>query len=264
MGMIEEKEKLASGFLTRESAALSLAAEMGVTIESNFKYEMLIKDLVSGLRNVTITGRVTYISQLKRFSQPDGKERAKRSIYIADKTGVAKVILWDDKATSISPESLIDKIVKLTHLSVRRRAGGKLELNAGSRSIIEIDPAEARSGDYPPLTLFTKSTNELSQYKGKRINILGLIERAHPITIFRRQNGAEGRVRRVEIADKTGKTILVLWDNNADLLSESHAGKYVIAFGMRVKERFDGRVELHSENRTQIIVMEGEPSGWSK
>ncbi|MEM2273282.1 MAG: hypothetical protein QXX56_03580 [Candidatus Bathyarchaeia archaeon] len=262
MRMIEEKEKLASGFLTRESAALSLAAEMGILIKPNFKYEILIKDLVSGLRNVTVTGRVIYISQLERFSQHDGKEKAKRSMNIADKTGVVKVILWNDKAISISPENLIDRIVRLSHLSVRRRAGGRLELNVGSRSIIEVDPKEIKSEDYPPLTLFVKKVNELSQYKGKTVNILGLIERVYPTTIFKRQDGTEGKVRRAEIADKISKATLILWDNNADLLSEFHAGRYAIVFGVRVKERFDRRLELHSGNKTQVITIEREPSGF--
>lgn len=262
--MVEERERLAGGFLTRESAALALAAELGIVIEHNFRYEMRIKDLVSGLRDVTITGRVIYISQLKRFSRPDGGEGIKRSIYVADKTGIAKVVLWDDKATSISPESLIDRIVRLSHLSVRRRAGGKLELNAGLRSTIEVNPDGIKNEDYPPLTLFTRSISELSQHKDKIVSVLGLIEQVYPVTTFKRQNGAEGRVRHVDLMDGAGKVTLILWDNHVDSLSVSQTGKYAIAFESRVKERFDGKIELHTTSRTQIIVMEKEPSGLVK
>lgn len=260
--MIEEKEKLAGGFLTRESAALALAAEMGVAIEPKTKYEMQIKDLVSGLRDVTITGRVIYISQLRKFTRSNGKEGVKRSIHVADKTGIAKVVLWDDMATSINPENLIDKIVRLSHLSVRRRAGGKLELNVVSRSIMEVEPIGIKSEDYPPLTLFTRSVNELPQCKGKSVNIIGLIEQVYPATIFRRQDGAEGKVRRVDLVDNTGRVTLVLWDDYINALSESRIGKYVITFGVRVKERFDGKIELHTRDKTQIIVVERKPSGF--
>lgn len=254
--IIEEREKLAGGFLTRESAALALAAELGIAIEPSFRYEMQIKDLVSGLRDVTITGRVTYVSQLRRFGRSDRGERIKRSIYVADKTGVARVVLWGDKAISINPEKLIGKIVRLSHLSVRRKAGGKLELNAGLRSAIEVNPSGIRDEDYPPLTLFTKNINELSQHKGKIINVLGLIEQVYPITTFKRQNGEEGKVRRIELTDKTGKVALILWDNYADIISESHIGKYAISFKVRVKERFDGRIELHTTKNAHIIIME--------
>lgn len=262
MRVIEEKERLSSGFLTRESAALSLAAELGVTIEPNLKYKMMIKDLVSGLRDVTITGRVVYISQLKRLGLLNRGERVRRSVRVADRSGDVKIILWDEKAISINPESLIDRIVRLSHVSVRRRAGGSLELNAGSRSTIEIELIEAGVEEYPPLTLFTKRINELHQYKGKIIDTLGLIEQVYSVVTFRRQSGVEGKVRRAEIADGTGKATLVLWDESAGLLSESHIGKYVVAFGVRVKERFDGRLELYSGNKTQIIVTERKPSGF--
>ncbi|MEM1515161.1 MAG: hypothetical protein QXH24_03830 [Candidatus Bathyarchaeia archaeon] len=262
MRIIEEKERFYSGFLTRESAALSLAAELGITIEPNFKYRMMIKDLVSGLRDVTITGRVTYISQLKRFTLSDGRERAKRSMYITDKTGVVKVVLWDDKAISIDPENLIDRIVRLSHVSVRRMTGGSLILNAGSRSTIEIESVETMSEDYPPLTFFTKRINELNQYKRKIIDVLGLVEQVYSIVTFRRQSGVEGKVRRVEIADGTGKATLVLWDEHACLLSESHVGKYVVVFNVKVNERFDKSLELHSGNKTQIIVTERRLSGF--
>ncbi|MBS7640479.1 MAG: hypothetical protein QXJ19_00650 [Candidatus Bathyarchaeia archaeon] len=260
--MIEEKEKLAGGFLTRESAALALAAEMGVAIEPKTRYEMQIKDLVSGLRDVTITGRVIYVSQLRKFIRSNGKEGIKRSIHIADKTGIAKVVLWNDMATSINPENLIDRIVRLSHLSVRRRAGGRLELNSVSRSIIEVEPMGIKSEDYPPLILFTRSVNELSQYKDKSVNVIGIIEQIYPATIFRRQNGAEGKVRHVNLVDNTGRIALVLWDNYVNALSESHIGKYAIVFGVKVKERFDGRLELHTRDKTQIIVMERKPSGF--
>lgn len=258
--IIEERERSAGGFLTRESAALALAAELGVVIKPNFRYEMQIKDLVSGLRDVTITGRVIYVSQPRKFHSRDGEEGIKRSIYIADKTGVIKVVLWGDKATSINPENLIGKVVRLSHLSVRRKAGGRLELSAGLRSTIEVNLNETRSGDYPPLTLFVKNIGELPQYKNRIVNVLGLIEQVYPITTFKRQGGDEGKMRRVELADKTDKITLILWESYADILSESHIGKYAISFGVKVKERFNGKIELHTTGKTQIIVMEENPA----
>lgn len=262
MRMVEEKERLARGFLTKESAALALAAEMGIHVEPETRYELRIKDLVSGLRDVTVTGRAIYVSQPKKFSRPDGGEGIKRILHIADNTGVIRVILWGDMAVSMRPESIIDRIVRISHLSVRRRAGGGLELRASSRSTIEINPADTRPEDYPPITLFMKSIGELPQHRDKIVSVLGLIEHVYPVTTFKREGGAEGRVRRAELLDGAGRAMLVLWNEHADNLQENHAGKYVLAFGVRVKERFDGRLELHSRSGTQIVVTERRPSGF--
>jgi replication factor A1 len=255
--MIEDRERRAGGFLTRESAALSLAAELGVTVEAKFKHDLnlQIKDLTSGLRNVTITGRVIYVSQLKKFRRKDGFEGVKRSIYIADNSGTMEAVLWDEKATSFNPEDLLGKVVRLSHFSVKRKAGGRLELSANLKSRIEINPANIRDRDYPPLTSFTRRISDLPSSVDKAVNVFGLIEKVYPPTIFKRQNGGEGKVRRVEISDGSGKVSLVLWDNDADLISEDHVGRNVVAFKVKVKERFDGRIELHTRNQVSEVII---------
>lgn len=252
---INEREKRAKGFLTRESAALSLAADLGIAIESGFRYDMRIRDLVSGLNNVTVAGRVIYVSALKRLRRDGEKEIVNRAVHIADGTGVARVTLWGDKAISFNPEDFINRIVRFYHLSTRRKSGGRIELSAGLKSRIEINPEGVRDEDYPSLTSFTKKICELKLNKGKIIDVLGVVERVYPITTFKRQDRGEGRVRRVEVADGTGKAILVLWDEFADLILDDHVGKNVILFKVRVKERFDGSIELHTKDRTEIVIV---------
>jgi ssDNA-binding replication factor A large subunit len=261
--MIELKEKGAKGFLTRESAALSLAVEFGVAAgEKSFRREVQIKDLVSGLNDVAVTGRVIYASPIKKFIRQNGSESVKRIIHIADKTGVAKVALWDEDALASEPEHMLDRLVRLRHASVKRKAGGKLELNIGSKGEVEIDPEDLREEDYPPLTSFTVSLGKISG-KEKNIDIIGLVSQIHPIITFKRQDSSEGKVRRVEIKNHTGKTTLILWDNNADAISEKHVGKPILVLGVGVKQRFDGRLELHTRNQTVIILLTKKPSGFN-
>ncbi|MBS7639939.1 MAG: OB-fold nucleic acid binding domain-containing protein [Candidatus Bathyarchaeia archaeon] len=259
--MIEARERSARGFLTRESAALSLAAELGIPIQFSFKPEMQIKNLVSGLNDVTVTGRVIYVSPLRRFMRRDGGEGSKRSIYIADKTGRVKVNLWNEKAESPNWNTLVDKIVRLSHVSVRRGPSGRVELNVDLRSEIEIEPSDLRPDDYPPLANFIRRIGEI---KGDEriVDVAGILERIHPITIFRRQDGGEGRVRRAELSDQTGRVTLVLWDEHADMISEEHLGKYIMLINLGVRRRFDGQLELHSRSRTKIMPLHGKPSGF--
>jgi len=258
--MIERREEDSRGFLTRESAALSLAADLGVPIERVFESKMLIKDLVSGLRNVTVSGRVIYVSPLKKFFHQDGREGFRRSMYIADGSGVIRVVLWDDKAASLDAENLIDEVVRISHASVRRRAGGRLELSAGLKSKIEVNPKDLRDEDYPPIVGFTGKIGEL--LSDGEVTFIGLIERAYSPTIFKRQNGSEGKVRRVDLSDSTGKIVLLLWDNNADILSEKDEGKYVMVVGAKIRRRFDGKLELHTKGKTRIILLKKKPSGF--
>lgn len=259
--MIEAKERDAKGFLTRESAALSLAAELGIPIQVSFKPEIQIKNLVSGLGDVTITGRVIYVSPLRRFMRRDGGEGSKRSIYIADKTGKVKVNLWNERAESPNWDTLVDKIVRFSHASVRRGPSGRVELNVDLRSNIEIEPSDLRPDDYPPLANFIRKIGEI---KGDEriIDVAGIIERVHPITTFKRQDGGEGRVRRAELSDHTGRIIIVLWNEHAGMISEEYLGKYVMLLNLGVRRRFDGQLELHSRSRTKIMPLYSRPSGF--
>ncbi len=260
--MIKAKERSAKGFLTEKSAALSLAADLGITINKmSFRRELQIKDLVSGLSNVTVSGRVIYVFPPRRFTRSNGREGARRSIYIADGTGMIRATFWDDKATSPILEGSVDKIVRLSHVSVRRRAGGKLELNVGSRSKIEIEPPDLRDENFPPLTKFIRKIGEITGNEGM-VDIIGLIERVHPLVTFKRQDGGEGKVRRIELKDFTSRITLVLWDESANLISEDHVGKYVMLIKARTKRRFDERVELHTADQTRIVFLRRKPSGF--
>ena len=239
-----------------------MAADLGIAMdETYFRRELQIKDLVSGLGNVTVSGRVIYVSPLKRFTRPDGKEGARRSIHIADKTGMIKAILWDDKALSPDLEYLLDKIVRLSHVSVRRKRGGRLELNVGSRGKIEIEPKDLKDEDYPPLTKFAKKISEITSDE-KDVSVIGLIKQVYPLVTFKRQDGSEGKVKRVKLEDETGEVILVLWDDKADLISEDHVGKYVMLTKVKIKQRFDGWIELQTKDRTEVNLLEKKPSGF--
>lgn len=258
--MIDERVRGADGFLTPESAALSLAADLGISFRVSFKHDLQIKDIVSGLSDVTVSGRVIYVHPLEKFLYSDGREGFRRSIYLADNTGFIKAILWNEAATLIN-EDLIDRVVRLSHVSVKRRGSGRLELSVGRRSRIEIDPGDLSEKDYPPITRFIKKVSEITGLD-KHLSVIGLVERVYPQSTFKRQNGSEGRVRRVEVTDDAGKVSAVLWDSCANAISEEAVGRYIILLNMKVKVRFDGRVEIHSGDRTRIILLGRKPSGF--
>ena len=92
---IEEKKKGVKGYLTDEAAARIVATELGVEVPQEFfKTEILIKDVVSGLNDVTVTGRVLTVHSPQTFTRSDMTKGTFTHLLIADKTGAIKVILW--------------------------------------------------------------------------------------------------------------------------------------------------------------------------
>lgn len=150
--MIDEKEKEAKGFLTRESAARVIGAELGIESSGKLiKRDIYIKNLIAGLNNVTIVGRVISVYPVQKFTREDGKEGKTRRLIVADKTGDTKVILWNGKADFPEAENLTGKIVRFLQGYVRRGLNGRPELNIGSKGRLEIYPEDTNEKDLPSL-----------------------------------------------------------------------------------------------------------------
>ncbi|MCW4020236.1 MAG: OB-fold nucleic acid binding domain-containing protein [Candidatus Bathyarchaeota archaeon] len=253
--MIEEKERDAKGFLTRESAARAVAAELGVqSSEVYFERRVSIKDLVSGLGDVTVTGRVILVGRQRKFVRSDGEKGRLRRLFVVDGTGEMKVVLWNDKANMPNMEKLTDRIVRFSHGYVRRGFDGGNELNIGSRGGLEIAPPNVSEDEFPPLTSFFKKIGEITG-KENSVDVLGTVERIYPVSTFKRKDGSEGKVRRLELKDDSGGITVVLWNRKADELCEIEGGRYLEILRAKVKESANGYLELHVNFSADAAVL---------
>lgn len=258
--MIEKKEGEAKGFLTHESAARIVAAELGV--ESSkflFKRDVSIGDLIQGLGNVTVAGRIIFVHPLQRFVRADETEGKVRRLFVADKTGAMKIVLWDEKADAPNMENLTGQIVRFSRGYVRRGFDGRLELNIGSKGKLETSPPSASEDEFPPLTSFIKKISELTATEGT-VNVFGVVEQVYPASSFKRDDGSEGKVSHLELRDNSGRIIAVLWNNKVDELTEVGSGKFLEIFGAKVKKSSNGNLELHVDSSTNITILAKKPS----
>jgi len=258
MKKIEEKKSLAEGFFTDETAARVVATELGVEIlrEPFHPEALLIRDLVSGLNDVTVTGRVTAVHPSKAFARPDLTEGKFARLFIADKSGTLKVVLWDDKASLIDAGKIAKgQIVRVSHGYVRGGLDGKLELHAGQRSDVQVSPPNAREEDYPSVAPFMEKIGKITS-KSKKASTIGAIKSVYPVSSFKRRNGAAGKVVRLRLEDETGQITAVVWNEKVEQLGEVRIGDSLQVTDARVKERIDGQLELHVENATQIKTVQ--------
>ena len=257
MKKIEEKKRLAEGFFTDETAARVVATELGVKIlrEPFHPEALLIRDLVSGLNDVTVTGRVTAVHPSKAFARPDLTEGKFARLFIADKSGTLKVVLWDDKASLIDAGKIWKgQIVRVSHGYVRGGLDGKLELHSGLRSGIQVSPSNAREEDYPSVAPFMEKIEKITS-KSKKASTIGVIKSVYPVSTFKRRDGTAGRVMRLRLEDETGQITAVVWNEKVEQLGEVKIGDSLQITDARVKERIEGQLELHVENATQIKIV---------
>jgi replication factor A1 len=141
---IDLKCKELSGLITKEGAAFIIAKELGLEIPSIHKSYLEIKNLVSGMRNVSIVGRVIKISQVSEFERANGKKGAVVNIWIADNSGAVRIPLWNEQV-KIAEELKVNDLVQVTNGITKENIFGDIEISLGKYGSIRILEDSGRS-----------------------------------------------------------------------------------------------------------------------
>ncbi|MDH5450450.1 MAG: OB-fold nucleic acid binding domain-containing protein [Candidatus Bathyarchaeota archaeon] len=251
---IEEKKKDVEGYLTDETAARVVASELEVEVPQEiFKTEILIKDVVSGLNDVTITGRIIIVHSPQTFIRSDMTKGTVAHLLIADKTGTIRVVLWNEKASLVETRKLVQgQIIKVSHGYSRQGLNGKPELHVGSRGEIQLSPSNVTESNYPNLQSFMKKIGEIG--KKTRATVIGTVQQVYPVSMFERSDGSQGKVVRLQLSDETGRMIIVFWNEKVDELGDIKTGDSLQILDGRVKENLNGKFELHVGKSTQFEI----------
>jgi ssDNA-binding replication factor A large subunit len=250
---IRTKTAASGGFLTEAAAARLVAAEHGVEVKLKRPLPKIrIRQLLSGLNDVTVSGRVLHVSTPREYEHQRGSGQMAK-LLIGDETGVLTVVLWDDQvgfAERIKPR----QIVRVTHGYVRSSRDGGVELHVGKRGDIQLSPPDASENDFPQVEGFCRKIATLGP-KTKRVVVEGVIQALFPVSSFKRRDGTEGKVLRAAIEDDSGRVQAVFWNEKAETAASTHEGEAVLLVNVKVrKSRQDGALELHADEASSMEV----------
>jgi len=149
---IKEKEESLSGLISEEGAAYLVAKEMGVNLLNNEKRTLDIKNIIVGMRNVAVAGRVFKISDIINFKKSNGNEGRVVNIFIGDKSGFTRTPLWNDQVAIVEDGIIkIGDIVQISGAFAQENIYGDVELSIGKYGKIFNVTAEATGSeiDFP-------------------------------------------------------------------------------------------------------------------
>jgi len=250
-----EKEKT-GGLIADETLLRLIAARYGiVTIKRRVIRRLNINDLVAGLNDVTVTGRVIAIYPPRTF---EGKRSGKvANLMIADKDETLGVVLWNDDVNLVeSGELKSGQVIRFSHGYTREDREGKVELHLGKKSKIEVDPENVNGEDYPTLDKFVAKIKELTATHSNVI-IAGTVKEVFPVSTFTRSDMSPGTVMRLKLMDETGEISVVAWNEKADELEKAikvNSGLKLV--NGKVKENGSGELEVHINAYTYVEVLE--------
>ncbi|MBN2881571.1 hypothetical protein JXM83_06000 [Candidatus Woesearchaeota archaeon] len=137
---VEKKIKLKidslSGLISKDGASHIVAHELGVEVESDSPGKLSVKNLVSGMRNVTVEVKITRLFDKREFKRSDGSQGKVLSGYISDDTGSIRIVLWNDAADLSISES---DVLRISNAYIKENRGNN-ELNVNDPSLVEINP----------------------------------------------------------------------------------------------------------------------------
>jgi replication factor A1 len=171
-----------------------------------------ITELETGRDNISVTGRVMHISNVKKFTSKKGREGKLANMIIADDTGEIRVVLWTENIKFLKKISEGD-IIKINNAEVKQ---GFREDELHMKLDSNIQKLEEEGFESFPA--YDDKITEIKDIKGDtQVNVVARIVRIPRIRAFDK-NGKEGKVLSLEIQDKTGKIQFTLWNRDTDLL----------------------------------------------
>ena len=256
--LIEEKKNEGRGLLSDEGAARLVAEELLIQMRGTDLGRMQVKDLVSGLNDVTISGRVLLAWPPREFQRRDGTPGRVVRVIMVDRTGRVPCALWDRHADTASKKGILQgKIIRIGHAYTRQGLAGDVEVHAGDRSSIEIDPQDMPISDFPEFSDLFIPLGKIAT-EANQVNAVGIVQMDPRIYSFTKEDRL-GSVLRTIIADESGTIPIVAWNERAEELREIKRGEILQIVNARTKLDTNSRPELHVETRSQVAILESAP-----
>jgi len=250
-----DREKTKTGsFISDDVLLRMIAAEFGVEVSKEARtLTLLIRDLIPGLNDVTVVGRVVAVFPSKTF---EANKRGKvASLLIVDENSILRIVLWNDKTEVMeSGKVKVGHIIRFSHGYTKEDYSGRVELHIRKRSEIEINPKDVEAKDYPTISKFVTKIGEITQsHKNKRANITGTVKKLFPISTFTRRDSTSGKVMRFIFADETGEIPVVVWNEKVDELEETmRKGAKLQLVNAKVKKTISTGLEIHVNSQTYV------------
>lgn len=160
---IEDKKRELSNLISDEGAAYILAKDLGITLIKRKSYDIKIGNIVTGMKNINVVGRIIDVSEVKTFQREENDDRGEGkllSFFIGDETGSIRVVLWDEEIKKFRGFSRGD-VVRIVDAYVRDNFGSpELRVSRGEIELVTGDDAKK----IPPIEEIEKIEKEYNRY----------------------------------------------------------------------------------------------------
>ena len=252
--MIEEKKKELDGYVTDEGAASLVARELDLDLferQPTPELKLSIRDLVAGMTGVSLNLKVVRIFPVRTFQRKQGGEGKVASIMGSDSTGSIRVTFWNDHTKPIKDQEFDEgDILRVINSRVRTGLRDQLEIHLGSGSRIMVNPPDVDVKDFPEVAVTLTPLKSLEAGMSD-VYVEAVIIAKYRVSTFSRGD-SEGSVASLAIRDETGRTRLVLWDEQSEWFKKLSVNDKIRIESGYVRMDRNNEPELHLGRRGQL------------
>lgn len=126
---IDQKHQELLGLVSLEGAGHLVARDLGINLLTVKRKPLKIEKLTEGMKDVSVRGRISYITPIKEFKRKDGSEGKVCNLIISDGTGDIRIPLWDKQVSMVENDSLkLGHAVEVKNGYVKNNPYGGLEI----------------------------------------------------------------------------------------------------------------------------------------
>ena len=206
-----------------------------------------IADIKADVDNINISGRVLDVAEIRTFEKKDGSTGRVGNILLGDPTGKIRLTLWDEK-TDFLDEIDFDETIEVLHAYSRENAfNQQIELNLGSRGIIQKTEKKVEYRE--------KITKIVDIIPGESYSVHGKVSEIGELREFEREDGTGSVVANLELKDETGSIKLTLWGDQAYVIEDLDIDSEIQIINAYAKSGLNEEIELSVGNRSRVIIL---------
>ena len=148
---VEAKCAKLSGLISKEGSAQIVASELGISFE---KEKLKISEIVSGMKKVSVVGKIIDEPRINSFTTKNGIEGKVASMTLADDTNNIRLVLWDTNHVALFEDKKLKRedVIEISNGSIRNdeiHLSGFSDIKASKELI--INPVIARKVPERPI-----------------------------------------------------------------------------------------------------------------
>jgi replication factor A1 len=250
---IEIKKQKTGNLIDEKTLLRVVGAKYGIknSPKTAFNEMLTISDLLSGLYNVSIKGRVVAIFPVKSFQGINSGKLL--SLIISDKNAMIRVILWNEKTELIKVQKIrIGDLILVSKGYTRDDYRGKIELHIGKKGEIRKIDDKLKQKDYPSILQFSNKIIEITSQLNE-VNLVGKVREIYPMKRYVRSDSKQGALLRFVISDETGEIPVLMWNEqaeNTESLIKKNRKIYLI--NAKVDQNNNNSIEIHVNSNTYL------------